>query len=130
LIKLLFYTDFGYYKRYSVSITGARYARLPYGPVLDQFEGWLAALILDNDIREEEEWHHDCPGQVYISDTPPDLSVMTPSELRVLATVKEVFQDFSAKKISDYSHQEEAYQEVETGRLIPYSYASQLSLKL
>jgi putative zinc finger/helix-turn-helix YgiT family protein len=130
LMKLLFYADFGHFKKYSVSITGARYARLPYGPVPDQFERWLAALILDdNGVRKEEEWIQDFPGEVYVGNTSPDLSIFTPSELRVLATVKEVFQDFTAKKISDISHTERGYQETETACLIPYSYASELSFE-
>jgi putative zinc finger/helix-turn-helix YgiT family protein len=128
LMKLLFYADFGHFKNYSVSITGARYARLPYGPVPDQFERWLAALVLDDEgIRKEEDWNQDYPGEIYISNTSPDLSIFAPSELRVLATVKEVFQDFSAKKISDISHSEKGYQDTETSHLISYGYAAQLS---
>lgn len=130
LMKLLFYADFGHFKKYSVSITGARYARLPYGPIPDQFERWLAVLILDdNGVRKEEEWMQEYPGEVYIGNTSPDISIFTPSELRVLATVKEVFQDFSAKRISDISHNERGYQETENARLIPYSYASELSFE-
>jgi transcriptional regulator with XRE-family HTH domain len=128
LMKLLFYADFGHFKKYSVSITGARYARLPYGPVPDQFERWLAALVLDDEgIRKEEDWNYDYPGEVFISNTSPALSIFSPSELRVLATVKEVFQNFSAKQISDISHNEKGYQDTETAHLISYGYASQLS---
>jgi hypothetical protein len=104
---------------------------LPYGPVPDQFERWLTALILDdNGVRKEEEWIQDYPGEVYVGNTSPDLTIFTLSELRVLATVKEEFHDFSAKKISDISHNERGYQETETARLIPYSYASELSFEI
>ena len=57
LMKLLFYADFSHFKKYSVSITGARYARLPYGPVPDQFEKWLAALLMEDSLQVEEEWY-------------------------------------------------------------------------
>jgi putative zinc finger/helix-turn-helix YgiT family protein len=128
LMKLLFYADFGHFKKYSVSITGARYARLPYGPVPDQFERWLAALVLDDEsIQKEEDWNYDYPGEVYVSVTAPDLTIFSPSELRVLAAVKEVFQNFNAKKISDISHSERGYQETEISQLISYDYASVLS---
>jgi putative zinc finger/helix-turn-helix YgiT family protein len=128
LMKLLFYADFGHFKNYSVSITGARYARLPYGPVPDQFERWLAALVLDEKgIRKEEDWHHDYPGEVYLSVTAPDLSIFSPSELRVLAAVKEVFQTFTAKKLSVISHNEVGYRNTENSQLISYDYASRLS---
>jgi putative zinc finger/helix-turn-helix YgiT family protein len=129
LMKLLFYADFGHFRKYTVSITGARYARLPYGPVPDQFERWLAALTSDDEgVRKEEEWNNDYPGEVFICNSSPDLSIFSPSELRVLATVKELFQDYSAKKLSDFSHSEKGYQETENAHLIPYSYAEQLNL--
>jgi putative zinc finger/helix-turn-helix YgiT family protein len=102
LMKLLFYADFGHFKDYAVSITGARYARLPFGPVPDQFERWLAALVCDEGgVRKEEEWHQDYPGEVYVGQEAPDLSIFATSELRVLAAVKERFQEYGARRISD-----------------------------
>jgi putative zinc finger/helix-turn-helix YgiT family protein len=128
LMKLLFYADFGHYKNYSVSITGARYARLPYGPVPDQFERWLVALILDDEgIQKEEVWNTEYPGEVYISNESMDPSIFSTSELRVLAAVKEEFKDYTAKQISDISHNEKGYQETENAHLISYNYAAQLS---
>jgi putative zinc finger/helix-turn-helix YgiT family protein len=129
LMKLLFYADFGHYKNYSVSITGARYARLPYGPVPDQFERWLVALILDDEgVQKEEVWNVEYPGEVYISNKSLDPSIFSTSELRVLASVKEKFKDFTAKQISDISHNEKGYQETENAQLISFNYAAQLSL--
>lgn len=131
LMKLLFYADFDHFKEYTVSITGARYARLPYGPVPDQFERWLAAFTSDDEgIRKEEDWNNDYPGEVFICDSSPDLSIFSPSELRVLAAVKEFFQNYSAKRLSDFSHNEKGYQETENAHLISYSYAEQLQLDL
>ena len=46
----------------------------------------------------------------------------------MLAMVKEIFQSFSAKKISDSSHNEKGYQETENAHLIPYSYAEHLNI--
>jgi putative zinc finger/helix-turn-helix YgiT family protein len=128
LMKLLFYADFCHFKKYSVSITGARYARLSYGPVPDQFERWLATLTLDIEgVQKEEEWNFDCPGEIYTCTLAPTLSIFSPSELAVLATVKLSFKGCSAKKISDKSHNEKGYQETGNGHLISYSYAEQLS---
>ncbi|NIO19633.1 MAG: DUF4065 domain-containing protein, partial [Candidatus Aenigmarchaeota archaeon] len=45
LNKLLFYADFKHCKEYTVSISGSRYARLPYGPVPDNWAHYLAFLI-------------------------------------------------------------------------------------
>ena len=128
LMKLLFYADFGHFKKYSVSITGARYARLPYGPVPDQFERWLVALILDDEgIQKEEVWNTEYPGEIYFSNISLDSSIFSTSELRILAAVKEKFKDYTAKQISDISHNEMGYQETENAQLISYNYAAQLS---
>ena len=129
LMKYLFYADFAHFKKYAVSITGARYARLPYGPVPDQFEKWLSALTSEDElVTKEEEWNNDFPGEVYVCHAPPSLSIFSPSELSVLAAVKQVFQPYNAKKISEISHNEYGYQETETAHLISYRYASQLSI--
>ncbi|MEW6586709.1 MAG: type II TA system antitoxin MqsA family protein, partial [Nitrospirota bacterium] len=38
LNKLLFYADFRHFKEYAVSITGARYAHIPFGPAPDNYD--------------------------------------------------------------------------------------------
>ena len=130
-MKLLFYADFSHFKNYSVSITGARYARLPYGPVPDQFERWLVALTMDDEgVQKEEDWNKDYPGELYVSNASLDSSIFTPSELKILASVKENFLSYTAKQISDLSHNEKGYQETENAQLISYSYAKDLSIDL
>jgi putative zinc finger/helix-turn-helix YgiT family protein len=129
LMKLLFYADFGHFKKYSVSITGARYARLPYGPVPDQFEKWLDMLESDEKgLRKEEVWYGEYSGEEFISDRQADLSVFDTTELRILAAVKEVFHNHSAKQISDRSHGEKGYQETKPSQVISYGYAEELSM--
>lgn len=130
LMKLLFYADFIHFKDYTVSITGARYARLPYGPVPDQFETWLAALLMEEEgVTKEEEWKNEYPGEIFSCQVPPQLSIFSPSELKVLAAVKEHFQDYSAKKLSDRSHSEKGYRETQNAALIPYSYSADLTVE-
>ncbi len=131
LMKLLFYADFSHFKNYSVSITGARYARLPYGPVPDQFERWLVTLIMDSEgIQKEEDWKKEYPGEVFISHVSLDASIFSTSELKVLSAIKEKFINYSAKEISDISHKERGYQETENAHLISYSYAADLSFDI
>ena len=45
LNKLLFYADFKHFKEYAVSITGARYARIPFGPAPDKYAFYFATLL-------------------------------------------------------------------------------------
>jgi putative zinc finger/helix-turn-helix YgiT family protein len=129
LNKLLFYADFMHFKDYSVSITGARYARLPFGPVPDNYNSFYATLIDERKaIRVEERPFIDYMGEFFVAQMKPDLSIFTTSELKVLATVKEFFASYNATKISEQSHQEKGYLEIENAHLIPYSFAEQMNI--
>jgi putative zinc finger/helix-turn-helix YgiT family protein len=129
LMKLLFYADFKHFKEYSISITGARYAHLPYGPVPDQFETWLNALFeYEPAIVKEEVWFHDNPGEIFHFLGQSDLSVFSTSELRIIATIKELFENYTPRGISEFSHKEKGYIETLNSKLISYRYAEDLQI--
>ncbi|MFH1446941.1 MAG: Panacea domain-containing protein, partial [Chloroflexota bacterium] len=128
LMKLLFYADFKHYKENSVSITGARYAHAPHGPVPDKFETWMAALTdWEKEITSEEKVIGEYVGDVYSSNE-PDWSVFSTSELAALALVKDKFQWYSAKQIRKFSHLEKGYQDTKEGELISYQYAQYIKI--
>ena len=129
LNKLLFYADFKHFRDYSVSITGTAYAHLPYGPAPERYDVLLAALQYgEGTIVLEEREFPGYVGEMVVATCPPDISIFRPSELRVLAEVKEKLGDLTAKQVSDLSHREKAYKATSNGDLIPYSYADELSI--
>lgn len=129
LNKLLFYADFKHFQEYAVSITGARYAHLPYGPVPDDYDLYYATLLNEEKAIaiEEEVFSETIVGEKIIAKKEPNLSLFSETELKILATVKEYFVNFNAKEISEYSHKEKGYEETETGQYISYDYADQLN---
>jgi putative zinc finger/helix-turn-helix YgiT family protein len=127
LNKLLFYADFKHFKDYALSITGARYARIPFGPAPDKYAYYFATLLEEGVIRAEEiPFSEDVVGEKFFAEKEPDLSLFSDSEIKVLATAKEHFKKFTAKKIMDLSHEEKGYGETPTGKLISYGYAEEL----
>lgn len=131
LNKLLFYSDFKHFKEYSVSITGARYAHLPHGPVPDNFELFFGTMIDEEKlIRVEEETYEgaDYIGEKYFSLKAPSLSTFTESELRVLFAVNDRFKTMGSKAIRDFSHNEKGYKETQNSDLISYAYAADLGI--
>lgn len=131
LNKLLFYSDFKHFKEYSVSITGARYAHLPHGPVPDNFELFFGTMIdEEKTIRVEEETYEgaDYIGEIFFSLKDPNLSAFTESELRVLFAINDHFKGMGSKAIRDFSHNEKGYKETQNSNLIPYGYAADLSV--
>ncbi|MEI6291159.1 MAG: type II TA system antitoxin MqsA family protein [Chloroflexota bacterium] len=130
LNKLLFYADFKHFKEYLISITGAKYAHLPYGPVPDKYEHYLAALLDEEKaiIKNERQINEMITGEYLLASKKPDLNIYSPSELKILAFVKEYFQDFNANKISSFSHGEKGYQDTHEGEIISYEYAEFLKI--
>ncbi|MEW6376627.1 MAG: type II TA system antitoxin MqsA family protein [Thermodesulfobacteriota bacterium] len=129
LNKLLFYADFKHFKDYAISITGARYAHIPFGPAPDKYALYFAALLENGAIDVKEYvYSEEVIGEEFISVKEPDLSLFSDSELKILATVKEHFKDFNVKKITDFSHDEEAYKKTAPGDIISYEYANELKL--
>jgi putative zinc finger/helix-turn-helix YgiT family protein len=128
LNKLLFYTDFKYFKESTLSITGLRYAHLPYGPVPDNYSVYYAAMASDGLIEINEEI---IPpgyyGEIIKALKEPDLNLFSPSELRIIVSVMEDFKEYTAKQIQDLSHNEKAYQQTKNAEIIPYSFARELN---
>jgi putative zinc finger/helix-turn-helix YgiT family protein len=127
LTKLIFFADFEHFRQYSISITGARYAHLPYGPVPDNYET-LLGLVLENDsnVKLEEYWDDDYSGELFISDAEPNYSIFSNSEIKVLSTIKEKFAVYSTSGIREFSHNEVGYQKTNNGEIISYSFAKEL----
>lgn len=129
LLKLLFYVDFIAFKVAHRSVTGLKYARLPHGPVPDNFNLILGAVLQSDDAlqavpREIGQYN----GEVFLSFTPPDLSVFSEEERKVMAGVNKQFDLYTSRDISSLSHNEKGYRETPHARLIPYSYAEHLEL--
>jgi putative zinc finger/helix-turn-helix YgiT family protein len=127
LNKLLFFSDFKHFKEYAVSITGSRYAHLPYGPAPDRYSFYIAALHEDEgSLAIEEKYFNDYPGEVLIALKSPDLGLFSASEIQVLSEVNHLLAGHSAKALSDLSHREKGYLDTLDGELISYEYADHL----
>ena len=130
LNKLLFYADFKHFKENGVSITGARYARLPFGPVLNDYEHFFATLIHEEGLIavEERSFSNGANGEYYSTSTAPDIELLSDSELGTLLGIKEYFRNISATRISELSHNEPAFINTENSNLISYEHAELLSI--
>lgn len=125
--KLLFYADFIHFKHYTISITGARYAHATFGPVPDKYDTLLAILIENGSLVSEEFMcSDDITGEKLAAAKNPDFNLFSDSEIRILATVRERFREFSSRRIMEYSHNEAGYKETASGQFISYRYAERI----
>ncbi len=124
LMKLLWYSDFSYFKENTRSITGLQYARLPRGPVIENREFLIGLLEKDNLIYLVEDSN---TGGEYFKLNDEDVEIeLSEEELRIAKLVLNKFNGFTAKEISDYSHEEEAWIENKMGEIISYEFANKL----
>lgn len=128
LCKLMFYTDFKYYKENAISITGSKYAHGFHGPIPDDFDILFATLLHENKIKAEEIDFGNYVGELYQSKQDADLGVFSNDEIETLVNIKSYFKDFTAKQIREFSHKEKGYEETIDGQIINYDYANTLSI--
>jgi putative zinc finger/helix-turn-helix YgiT family protein len=129
LNKLLFYSDFKHFKENTISMTGSQYAKATRGPVPEKWEYYISLLIDEKSLLSDEVFISDeITGEKFSSLKEPDLSIFDNSELLVLTSVKDYFKDWTATRISDFSHNEEGYIKTQMGHPISYNYAKNLQI--
>lgn len=128
LNKLLFYADFKHFKENVVSITGAHYIHLQYGPAPDDYDYYFAELARARLLDVVEEAYGEYTGFKCVTRNVPDLSIFEQSELDSLIEVKEYFKNFGSAEIMDFSHEEVGYKSTNAGESISYLYAQDLKI--
>jgi transcriptional regulator with XRE-family HTH domain len=130
LNKLLFYADFGHYKRTGFSISGAEYIAIQMGPVPLNFGSIFeyAAMQDDVDVTYQEfqnggigEFFKPHPNRDF------DASLFDDDELKTMTIIMDRFKDVSTADIINLSHEETAWSEnFNEKKKISYEYAFKL----
>jgi len=123
LYKLLYFSDFNYYELYEEHLSGARYRKLPYGPVPKRFETIVNAMIEKEELKKIKTEYYDKTQTRYIPLTKPDLTKLKASETEVIDRVIEQMSDWSAAAISNYSHNDMPWKASKEGEEINYELA-------
>jgi len=132
LNKLLFYADFLSFKQLKKSLTGTKYVVGYYGPIPNNHEFLYASLLESGALRAQEEFrdNSDQPVEKLFASEGIKLDAFTPREQEIIRFTIDYFKSMSAKRIADYSHDEEAYRAHSLGQAISYAYAKHLRLQL
>ena len=133
LNKMLWYCDFLHFKETSVSITGAQYVHLQYGPVPNSYDFITDMMQCERLLDKKEiifDTEEDVVGEKLTALVEPDEGIFSEKELRVMNFIIDTFRNYTATSIKNKSHQETAYLKSEDGEIISYEYAKELSLSL
>ncbi len=123
LNKLLYFCDFNYYEIYEEHLTGARYKKLPFGPVPHKLDSIINSMIQANQLKRIKTTYFDFPQTRYIPLEKTDLSHLSAAEKTVIDQVINQMSDWSANKISDYSHKDMPWLATNEGEYISYNLA-------
>ncbi len=128
LMKLLNYSDMIFYKENGISISGVRYAHLPYGPVPENFDILLGTMAADHIAHIEVFYDNGYEKHQVIPDKEMTEGILSEDELAVLERIYNKFASFGSVDISNYSHKEKGYMETKKGEIISYAYAKDIEL--
>jgi transcriptional regulator with XRE-family HTH domain len=123
LYKLLYFSDFNYYELYEEHLTGAKYRKLPFGPVPQKLDNIINQMIDDNQLQRVKTQFHNYPQTRYLPLEKADLTKLKASEKEVIDKVIEQMSDWSASAISNYSHKDLPWLASKEGEEINYELA-------
>jgi transcriptional regulator with XRE-family HTH domain len=123
LYKLLYFSDFNYYELYEEHLTGAKYRKLPFGPVPQKLDTIINQMMEHGQIQRIKTVYFHKTQTRYIPLVKADLTEMRASEKEVIDKVIEQLSDWSAAAISDYSHKDMPWLASKEGEEINYELA-------
>jgi transcriptional regulator with XRE-family HTH domain len=123
LYKLLYFSDFNYYELYEEHLTGAKYRKLPYGPVPQKLDTIIGQMMEKGMIQRIKTAYYDKMQTRYIPLVKADLTELKASEKEVIDRVIEQMSDWSASAISSYSHKDMPWLASKEGEEINYELA-------
>jgi len=123
LYKLLYFSDFNNYELYEEHLTGAKYRKLPYGPVPQKLDTILNQMIDKGQLQRVKTEYHGFPQTRYLPLVKAELTGLKASEKEVIDRVIEQLSDWSAAAISNYSHKDMPWLASKEGEEINYELA-------
>jgi len=123
IYKLLYFADFNYYELYEEQLTGAKYRKLPYGPVPQKLDSIIKQMIDDGQLQRVKTAYQGYPQTRYLPLKKANLTQLLASEKEVVDKVIEQMSDWSATAISNYSHKDIPWIASKEGEEINYELA-------
>lgn len=120
LYKLLYFSDFNYYELYEEHLTGARYRKLPFGPVPQKLDTIINQMIDNGQLQRVKTEYHGFAQTRYLPLEKADLTKLRASEKEIIDRVIEQMSDWSAATISNYSHKDMPWLASKEGEEINY----------
>lgn len=124
LMKILWYIDMLYYKKYEKSLTGLVYVHQKLGalPIGSEELIKLKSIEVKEEVKDESTIYHILPNKNYEGEK------LSKKEKEVIDTIIDKFRDFNTNQIVEYMHNEKPYKETNQTQVIDYSFAKDINI--
>lgn len=122
LNKLLFYTQFIYYKKYKVRLLSDEFVCDFYGPVIEEMDSYLGEFENKKFIKRIKSQF----GAIIMPEVTLKDNYYEKKELDVLYTVLNEFDKYTSAQISEYSHKESLWSDNRIKQTISIERAEEL----
>lgn len=125
MMKLLYFSDFDFYEKNGVSITGDKYVRLPLGPVPEMGEEILNEMESEGLVKIERIKMPNLSNDKHLIVPIKPISVenISPDELEMLETIAQKWEKFSGREMTNASHGEAPWIATSPSCVIDYNLA-------
>ena len=120
LYKLLYFSDFDYYEKYEMPISGETYIRKPKGPVPSHFFTAINELINEGKINENSQIVIDYSKYDYSSLKSPNIHLFSKNEIDVIDDTINKLAHLYSDEISKYSHGDIPWRLANDGEALNY----------
>lgn len=122
LNKILFFSDFLFFRNFQKSITGAEYQKLQQGPAPRELLEVRSKLINNNSAELITSYILGFKQHRIVPKREVNLDLFTAQELEYVNTITDLFRDKTATQISDLSHNWSiGWQLADFNETIPYT---------
>lgn len=119
LHKALYFSDMLHYAQHRRPITGETYRKQKFGPIAQHLWEALAQLKREGKIEVRSTEFYGYLKKEFIPNQSPDSSRFSSEELELVTDVIGTVCDFTAKQISDFTHNQ-IWEAADMGEEIPY----------
>ena len=119
LFKILFFSDFSYFKLHRESITGERYIHRENGPVPSH--NYIVDKMKNNEIEIVKMKKGDFVQQSIKSNRKPNLALFKPEEHEVIKKTSKQISPLTGKKITEITHELDLWKQTRINEYIPYA---------
>lgn len=122
IFKLLYFIDFDFFEKYEKQLMGLRYVKQEFGPLPIIFDKTIEVLKKSKEIEEIKRkiYSYDQTKYILTENSKIKLDLLSAEELEHINQELERFSKYSAQEISELSHKDLPWMNVDIGKELSY----------